>query len=102
MMGRTWSTWVGLVGLAADAAKTVVLGPLVRLLKVVDDAEDVWADEVPDQPAGRPPVEQWWCINGEEILGALRRARSGDDPELVYLELYANSDSTDYGKENNQ
>lgn len=40
----------------------------------------------------RQPDEQWWCINGAEILAALERAHTGDDPGIVYLELIANSD----------
>jgi len=34
----------------------------------------------------------WWAIAGSELLAALRRAHSGEDPDLVYAELYANSD----------
>lgn len=40
---------------------------------------------------GCAPVEQWWVINGEDVMDALRRAHAGDDPEIVYLELVANS-----------
>ena len=45
----------------------------------------------------RPPSEQWWTINGEDIMNALRQAHKGDSPDIVYLELIANSESTDYG-----
>lgn len=48
----------------------------------------------------RPPAEQWWTLNGADLLAALHRAHSGDLPDLVYLELLVNSDSTDYGKDN--
>lgn len=34
----------------------------------------------------------WWTINGLSLLGALFRAKSGEDPEMVYAELYANSE----------
>lgn len=34
----------------------------------------------------------WWVINGDELLAALIRCHGGEDPDLVYLELYANSD----------
>ncbi len=34
----------------------------------------------------------WWTIHGSEILAALRRAHDGDDPDVVYAEMYANSD----------
>lgn len=38
----------------------------------------------------------WWVIHGEELLDGLRRAAAGDDPDIVYAELYANSDTEDY------
>ncbi len=34
----------------------------------------------------------WWAIHGQTILDALRRAHAGDDPDVVYAELYANSE----------
>lgn len=34
----------------------------------------------------------WWAISGEDVLDALRRAHDGEDPDLVFAELYANSD----------
>lgn len=34
----------------------------------------------------------WWTISGEELQAALRRAHEGEHPDLVYAELYANSD----------
>lgn len=49
-----------------------------------------------DEP-GRKPEDQWWTINGESLMAALRLAHDGEDPDLVYLELYTNSDSEDYG-----
>lgn len=48
----------------------------------------------------RPPDEQWWAINGSDIMSALHRAYDGEDPDLIYLELIANSDAEDYGQEN--
>lgn len=38
----------------------------------------------------------WWTISGEALLAALHRAKDGDDPDVVYAELYANSDHEDY------
>ena len=46
----------------------------------------------------RPPSEQWWAINGADFMAAMRRCRDGEDPDIVYLEYVANSDTTDYGK----
>lgn len=48
--------------------------------------------------SARPPAEQWWTLNGADLMGALQRAHDGDDPDVVYLELLANSDGgTDFG-----
>jgi len=37
------------------------------------------------------PSEQWWAINGATILDVLRRAEQGEDPDMLYLELIANT-----------
>ena len=37
------------------------------------------------------PAEQWWVINGAELLAALTRVASGDAPSVAYLELLANA-----------
>ena len=34
----------------------------------------------------------WWTIHGEALLDALHRSHDGDDPDVVYAELYANSE----------
>ena len=34
----------------------------------------------------------WWSISGEALLETLQRAHAGEDPDLLYAELYANSD----------
>lgn len=34
----------------------------------------------------------WWVIAGDELLEALRRAHVGEDPDVLYAELYANSE----------
>ncbi len=46
----------------------------------------------------RPPVEQWWTLNGADLMAALERTYNGDMPGVVYLELLVNSDSHDYGE----
>lgn len=43
-------------------------------------------------------AEQWWAINGADLMAALERAHNGDLPGVVYLELHANSDITEYGE----
>lgn len=37
------------------------------------------------------PDETWWVINGAELQAALRRVSAGDDPDLAYIELHANT-----------
>lgn len=39
-----------------------------------------------------PDTLGWWTIAGSELLAALRRAHAGEPPDLVYAELYANSE----------
>ena len=39
----------------------------------------------------------WWAIAGSELLAALHRVRDGDAPDIVYAELYANSETTKAG-----
>jgi hypothetical protein len=41
----------------------------------------------------------WWAISGQQLLDALRRAYNGEDPDLVYAELYANSEIEHHGSE---
>lgn len=38
----------------------------------------------------------WWTISGTGLLAALRRCHSGEEPVLVYAELYFDSDIEDY------
>lgn len=38
-------------------------------------------------------TDRWWAISDEALTAALHRAHNGDDPEIVRLELYANSDT---------
>lgn len=33
----------------------------------------------------------WWTISGKMLMDALRRVSAGENPEMVYAELYANS-----------
>lgn len=36
-------------------------------------------------------TDDWWVINSTELLSALKRVADGDDPDIVYVELYANA-----------
>lgn len=42
------------------------------------------SDEVPERP--------WHVIHGEDLLSLLKRCSAGEDPEMVYVESYANSE----------
>lgn len=37
----------------------------------------------------------WWIIHGDNLLTALHMVAQGDDPDLVYAELYANAEIDD-------
>ena len=41
----------------------------------------------------------WHCICGADLLDLLRRAHDGESPDLLMLELHANSDHEDYRDE---
>ncbi len=49
--------------------------------------------------AERPAPLGWWTIHGETLLEALREAAETGQPDLVYAELYANSEHEDYSDE---
>lgn len=34
----------------------------------------------------------WWAIHSDTIIDGLRRAHAGEDPDLIFAELWANSD----------
>jgi hypothetical protein len=34
----------------------------------------------------------WWAISGEDLMALLRRVEAGENPNAVYLEVYANSE----------
>jgi hypothetical protein len=36
----------------------------------------------------------WWAISGASLLESLKRTANGEDPDLVYAELYANHEQT--------
>jgi len=42
--------------------------------------------------AAKAPVDQWWVINGADLMNALAAANNGDGPSIVYMELIANSE----------
>lgn len=35
----------------------------------------------------------WWAISGDLLIDSLRRAAAGEDPDLLYAELYANGET---------
>lgn len=34
----------------------------------------------------------WWTISGESLMEMLHRCVAGEDPDIVYAEMYANSE----------
>lgn len=34
----------------------------------------------------------WWAIEGSMLAAVLKRAHEGEEPEALYMELYANSE----------
>jgi hypothetical protein len=38
----------------------------------------------------------WWVIAGDVLLDGLRRAAAGEDPDIVYAELFVNAESESY------
>jgi hypothetical protein len=40
----------------------------------------------------QPPSEQWWVLNGQTLLDALRAVADGEDPNLIYMDLLLDAD----------
>jgi len=55
--------------------------------------------ELHDQPGDQEnhPMTDlgWWAISGAALMDALKRANDGEDADLIYLELYANTETKD-------
>lgn len=49
-----------------------------------------------------PPTEQWWALNGQILMNALHRCHEGENPEIMYLELIANSDTIDVEEDDDE
>jgi hypothetical protein len=37
--------------------------------------------------------QEWWSMSGAHLLTLLKEAHAGADPDLLYVEEYANSDA---------
>ena len=44
----------------------------------------------------------WHTMSGEFFLAALRRVAAGEDPDLLYAELWANAEREDYRDNQNR
>lgn len=62
---------------------TIVSAPLKREVPLVVGAEGLG----------------WWQVEGAEILAALHAVAAGEDPSLVFAELYANTSSIEVGED---
>lgn len=38
-------------------------------------------------------MNSWWVISNEAFLDALQRCHAGENPDMVLMEIYANSDT---------
>lgn len=66
------------------------LNILVARLEEVSDRRTCSAEAA---TTSGPSNLGYWAISGERILAMLKRVANGEDPDLVYAEEYANSDS---------
>lgn len=55
------------------------------------DAWGQWCDEHARRRLSVPDLG-WHVISGEDLLAMLRRVAAGEDPEMVYIEEYANAE----------
>jgi len=37
--------------------------------------------------------ESWWVLRDDYFMDALRRAHAGEDPDMLYIEYHANSET---------
>lgn len=44
----------------------------------------------------------WWTIHGDDIMSMMERAGKGEDPELIYMEYYANSEHHSFDGDGNE
>lgn len=44
-----------------------------------------------DHPERAGPEWGWWTIYGEDLMAMLCRVQSGENPDIVYAEEYANA-----------
>lgn len=42
--------------------------------------------------------ETWWVISDKDFIEAMLRAHAGEDPYMLILEYYANSEVETYGE----
>ena len=35
---------------------------------------------------------RWWVIHEDDVLDALRRVQAGENPDMVYAEMYVNAE----------
>lgn len=49
-------------------------------------------DGNPDELVDEEDRLGWWTISGTALLGLLRRAHDGEDPDMLYAEEYVNAD----------
>ena len=85
---------------AAEHSRVIGVKWLLWLLgkfRGLDIAEEIRIAEEPkpdpQTEPGPPPDKQWWVLNGGCFLQAMKRAHDGEDPDLLYLEYWAESET---------
>jgi len=43
----------------------------------------------------QPSKEVWWVLEKDILIGMLYRAKYGEEPDMLYIELAANSNSVE-------
>ena len=51
-------------------------------------------DRESDPPGTAPRHDAWWVVHADVLRSMLDRARAGEDPGVLYVELIANSEAT--------
>lgn len=57
--------------------------------------------QVETAPA-KSPFDVWWTMHGQDFLDCLVRAFEGEDPEMLYMEWYFNSERRRYDANGNE
>jgi hypothetical protein len=75
-------------------------GGLAQLNRKVQEQQNMLALALGGRPsAPRLQGVGWWTLAGEDFLAALRAVADGELPDIVYAEMYANSEHQQPGED---